>query len=113
MNKQEKESWASALSVVLSGFFQTCPHDLEDQMLIIALATNQHGVPLFNAVRDAINESADTHETVALKYSETAERALDSLCDNSSTSGDPPSFTGTAQSSERAWHVVLKYQADT
>ena len=37
MNKQEKENLSGALGVVLSGFFQTCQHDLEDQLWISAV----------------------------------------------------------------------------
>jgi len=114
MNQQEKENWAGALSVVLSGFFQTCQHDLEDQMLVIARATGEHGGPLSDAVRDAIDESADTRETVELRYSEMAWLALVSLCDNSAPAGDPRSFTGTTLNGEgKPWHVVLKGEVES
>lgn len=114
MNKQEKENWSGALGVVLSGFFQTCQHGLEDQLWVIGRAADLHGGPLVGAAQDAVNESAETRKTVEMRYSETASLALWSLSDNSSPARDPRSFTGTTQGGEgKPWHVVLKDEVES
>jgi len=110
MNKQEKENWSGALSVVLSGFFQTCQHDLEDQMLIIALATGDHGTPLRDAAQDAIAESTDTGAIVELRYSDEAYGVLRGSCEDWRAEPAFEDLHYYGGNLERPWHVVLKYE---
>jgi len=117
MNKQEKDGWVSGLAVVLSGFFQTCQHDLEDQMLIIALATGDHGTPLRDAAQDAIDESTDTGELVTLRYSEEASDVLRGSCDDWRAEpvahSDLHYFGHYSGEKKQPWHVVLKDEVTT
>jgi len=116
MNKQEKENWASALGVVLSGFFQACQHDLEDQMLIIALATGDHGTPLRDAAQDAIAESTDTGAIVVLRYSNEAYGVLRGSCDDwraTPAFEELHYFGAYSGEKKQPWHVVLKGEVAT
>jgi len=123
MNKQEKENWSGALGVVLSGFFQACQHDLEDQMLIVALATGDHGTPLRDAAQDAIAESTDTGAIVVLRYSEEASDVLRGSCDDWRAEPKPnrspaaPSdlhyYGHYSGERKQPWHVVLKGEVAT
>jgi len=110
MNKQELENWSGALSVVLSGFFQACQHDLEDQMLIIALATGDHGTPLRDAAQDAIAESTDTGEIVTLRYSDEAYGVLRGSCEDWRATPAFEDLHYYGGNLERPWHVVLKHE---